>query len=264
MIRWRHHPPTLLLTLALLTGCGLLNTDPVSLDAPIPKLPKEQALKAADANLKVAMAYMQQNNMEIANNRLQRALKLAPDYYATHVLLGHFYRRTQDLNRAEQHLQRALALAPNNSSALDSYAQFLCSTKKYQQAREYFLKAATNPLYETPEIPYTNLASCLLETDEKTEAMQYLLQALQINPRIPLALLRVATLQLENNDALVARAYLQRYETVARHTPRSLWLAIQIERRLNNADGISSYELTLRKLYPDSPEAHQLSAQGQR
>ena len=263
MRQWQY-PTTLLLTLALSTGCGSLQSDPTSLDAPIPKLPKEQALKAADANLKVAVAYMQQNNMETANNRLQRALKLAPDYYATHILLGHFYQRTKHPERAEQHLQRALTLAPDNASAMDAYAQFLCSQKKYQQAREYFLKAATNPLYETPEIPYTNLASCLLEANEKAAALQYLLQALRINPKVPLALLRVASLKLENNDALTARAYLQRYESVAQHTSRSLWLAIQIERQLDNADGVASYELTLRKLYPDSPEAHHLNQQGQR
>ena len=252
-----------LLPILVLTGsCASNVASPEKdepLEAPIPdNLPPEQALKAADANLKVAMAYMQQNDMENANRKLQRAVKLAPEYYVTHLMLGRFYERIREPKRAEQHFKRALQLKPGDSSALDNYAQFLCSADRRDEARKYFLEAATNPLYETPEIPYTNLATCLLAVDRKEEALDYLLKALQINPRLARALLSVVALKMDQEDALTARAYMKRYEAVSRHTPASLWLAVQIERRLENPDGVASYEMTLRNLYPDSIEAHRL------
>lgn len=231
------------------------------LEAPVPELPPDQAIKAADANLKVAMAYMQQNDMENANRKLQRALKLAPEYYVTHLMLGRLYQRLQELKLAERHFKYALELKPEDSSALDNYAQFLCVEGRAEEAQEYFLQAADNPLYETPEIPYTNLATCLISADRKEEALDYLLKALQINPQVAQALLHVARLKIEQNDARTARAYMKRYEAVSRHTPGSLWLAVQIERSLGNRDGQASYEMTLRNLYPDSIEAHSLNQQ---
>lgn len=245
-------------------GCASSGADIAKdkpLEAPVPDLPPDQALKAADANLKVAMAYMQQNDMENANRKLQRALKLAPEYYVTHLVLGRLYQRIRELELAERHFKYALKLKPGDSSALDNYAQFLCAEGRDQEAQEHFLQAAANPLYETPEIPYTNLATCLISADRKAEALRYLLRALQINPQVAQALLHVARLKIEQNDPQTARAYIKRYEAVSQHTPGSLWLAVQIERSLGNRDGQASYEMTLRNLYPDSIEAHNLNRQ---
>ncbi|HBF06601.1 MAG TPA: type IV pilus biogenesis/stability protein PilW, partial [Gammaproteobacteria bacterium] len=52
----------------------------------------------------------------------------------------------------------------------------------------------------------------------------------------------------------LAARYLREYSSIARHTPRSLWLGIQIERVNGDADAMASYVLALRNLYPKSPE----------
>ena len=57
---------------------------------------------------------------------------------------------------------------------------------------------------------------------------------------------------------LSARGYLQRYQQVARHTAKSLWLGIQIEQELGDKDAVSSYVLQLKNNFPDSQEAMQL------
>jgi type IV pilus assembly protein PilF len=65
----------------------------------------------------------------------------------------------------------------------------------------------------------------------------------------------MAQLSFGNKNYLSARAHLQRYLAVSRHSPVSLWLGIKIEKKLGNKDALSSYAMSLRNNYPDSREA---------
>ena len=60
---------------------------------------------------------------------------------------------------------------------------------------------------------------------------------------------------------LSARAYLQRFLEVSKHTAASLWMGIRIERQLGDKDAIASYKLALRNNFPDSNEATLLEAE---
>ena len=57
---------------------------------------------------------------------------------------------------------------------------------------------------------------------------------------------------------LPSRGYLQRYLEIAKHTPKSLWLGIRIERELGDRDALASYALQLENGYPDSQETRLL------
>ena len=61
---------------------------------------------------------------------------------------------------------------------------------------------------------------------------------------------------------LPARGYLQRYAEVARHSPRSLWLGVRIERELDDRDAEASYALQLEKNFPDSAQTKLLLESG--
>ena len=64
----------------------------------------------------------------------------------------------------------------------------------------------------------------------------------------------MARLTFGANNYLSARAYLQRYSEVARHTPESLWLGIRVERILGDKNALASYGLSLKGNYPDAAE----------
>jgi type IV pilus assembly protein PilF len=68
----------------------------------------------------------------------------------------------------------------------------------------------------------------------------------------------MAAISYEDAQYLPARAYLQRYLVVARHTARSLWLGIRIERKLGDVDAVASYALALSNRFPESDEARLL------
>ena len=62
---------------------------------------------------------------------------------------------------------------------------------------------------------------------------------------------------------LPARAYLERYLAVSSHSPQSLWLGVQIERKLGDKNSASSYAMMLKSNYPDSRETQLLLESGE-
>ena len=217
--------------------------------------PRTDTNQAAMTNLNLAVEYMRRGEYEAALEKLNRAYRYDPHYYATHNTYGLLYQRLGDAGKAEEHFKRAIDLFPTDGATHNYYGQFLCQNKRFDQAEEEFLKAAKNPLYETPEIPLGNAGSCALMNKNPAQAETYFRQALEANPKLPNTLLQMSQLSFDKGNHLSARAYLQRYLEVGRHTPQSLWLGIQIERVLGDKNAVSSYTLLLRNNFPDSVEA---------
>lgn len=72
--------------------------------------------------------------------------------------------------------------------------------------------------------------------------------------KLPRSYLALSQIEFDKQNYVKARENLQKFDEIARHTPQSLWLGIQIQRILGNKDALASYELALRKLYPYSEE----------
>lgn len=208
----------------------------------------------AISNLNLGIEYMRQGAYENALRNLEKAKKADPGYSPIYNVLGLLYQRLGDSSKAEDNFKRALGLNSNDSSTLNNYGSFLCQQDRLEDAERTYLKAAANPLYETPEIAITNIGLCLYNNQKEIEAEKYFRQALQLNPRVPQALIKMCEISLKLPNYLSARGYLQRYQEVARHTSKSLWLGIQIERELGDKDAVSSYALLLKNNYPDSQE----------
>ena len=71
----------------------------------------------------------------------------------------------------------------------------------------------------------------------------------------PPALLELVIINFDSDNYFLVRAFLQRYESVAGHTPESLWIGIQSENAEGNEQGASRYARLLRETFPDSEEA---------
>jgi type IV pilus assembly protein PilF len=218
--------------------------------------------EVADANLRLAVAYLEKRNYEKALEKLERARTADPRYPAVYNTFGVLYQQIGKMELAESNFKNALNLAPDDSSILNNYGQFLCVTNRPQEAMEAFLKASRNPLYETPELALANAGTCLLRSGDQAGAEQYFRNALDLNPRLPSALIQMADIKYQHEDYLAARGYFQRYTEVTRHTPRSLWLGIRIERELGDKNAVSSYALLLRSNFPNSEEAQLLQQAG--
>ncbi len=209
----------------------------------------------AAANLDLGIEYMKQGAYENALKNLEKARKADPGYAPTYNVIGLLYQQLGDSKKAEDNFKHALSLNNNDSSTLNNYGNYLCQQNRLEEAEKTFLKAAANPLYESPEIAITNAGLCLSNNQRENDAEKYFRQALQLNPRVPQALIKMCEISFKQPNYLSARGYLQRYQQVARHTATSLWLGIQIEQELGDKDAVSSYVLQLKNNYPDSQEA---------
>lgn len=224
--------------------------------------PSSSTNAAATANLSLAVEYMQRREYEKALDKLERARQADPGYALTYNTYGVLYQSLGDNTRAEQNFKRALQLGGNDSATMNNYGRFLCQQNRVEEADEVFRKSAANPLYETPEIPLANAGICMLGVNRAPEAEKYFRRALEINPRMPAALLHMSRMSHDHGDDLKARGYLQRYVEVGKHTAESLWLGIQVEEKLGDKDSVASYSLLLRNNFPDSEQAQKLRSSG--
>lgn len=215
--------------------------------------------RLAEINTQLGVEYMKEGKYETALKKLEKAVEIDGNYARAYDVLGLLYARLGENVNAEQNFKRALQLAPNDSSILNNYGQFLCRNGSAAEGQAMFAKAVENPLYQTPQNSYTNAAICALEQQkDKAAAQEFLRKALEKDPEMPIALLRMSQVTYESNNYMAAKGYFERYKQVASHTPESLFLGVQIEQKLGDSEAADNYAMLLRDKFPDSQEAHQL------
>ncbi len=215
--------------------------------------------KMAKTYLQLGIEYMRAGQNNVALKELKKALNVDNNYADAHNAIAVLYERLGAYDQAKKHYQIAEKLKPNDSDIHNNYGQFLCKHKQWPEAEKHFLKAVENPLYQTPEIPYTNLGLCALQYKDTAKAETFFHKALQKNPKFPRTLFQMAQLTYEQGRYQQARDYLQRYLEIAKHVPQTLWLGIHIERALNNREMEARYTLSLRRDFPNSKEAKLLN-----
>ena len=215
-----------------------------------------QEERASAVNVELGIGYMQQNNLELANEKLLKALRQDPDSTRANYIYAILQDRLLQKEIAEKHYRIAIRLDPNNSEANNNYGAFLCRNGREIESVEYFLQALENPLYKTPEFAYTNAAVCLIKVDRQAKAKQYLSKALAARGDFPAALLPMGQLLFDEGDHANARRVLTRLHQVSQPTAKSLWLAIRNEIELGGASSGEVERLgeQLQQNFADSSE----------
>jgi type IV pilus assembly protein PilF len=215
--------------------------------------PKERAQAHAD----LGAVYLQQGRLDVALEEFSLASKIEPSYAAAYNGLALVQAALGQDAVAELNFKKAVQLEPLNSEAHNNYGSFLCARNRLDESIKEFMAALKNPLYATPAMAYTNAAVCSLRKNDSVQAEGYLLRALQLDPLAGLAAYQLATIQFKRKDALAAKKTLQAALS-SKASADMLWLAIQIERALGDANLEASYALELRQNYPESEQAQLL------
>ena len=213
-----------------------------------------QNQKASAVNVQLGIGYLQQNKLELASEKLTKAVRQDPDSAAAHNAYAILQDRLQQYELAEYHYERATELDPDDSQAANNYGTFLCRQGREREAEEYFIQATRNPLYRTPEYAYTNAAICLQKVGETEDALEYLRKALAAKSDFAAALLAMADIKFEAGDYEAARLYVDRFHLVARPSAKSLWLAIQNTLQLDGRADVSELVKELETRFPESRE----------
>ena len=217
------------------------------------------ANEAAVANMNLGAGYLRQGNMELAIERLQRALAQDPKLVQAHTPIALAYDLIGNLEEAENHFKRATELDSTDGSAANGYAAFLCTHgNRWAEARPYFRRAADDTKYDTPEVALTNAGVCARDAGELEAAEESFRAALMRNPRFADALLNMLELTYQRGEYLQTRAFMQRYLDVRPATASVLLMCVNAERALNNAAAADRCAAQLRSGFPGSPELQQL------
>lgn len=238
---------------ALLAGCVTGSSRP----PPAAASKKE----AAQYNMQLGISYLRQGDYKAAQGKLEKAVaedaSLVPGWLA----LGLVLERLGDPAGAEKNYRRALALDGSNPDALNALAVFLCLQKSEPaEALRYFDKAIAVPLSKADAnkaMLYTNAGTCAKRVDlDRAEA--YLRQAIATDPGFRDALLQLADVAFTRQNALQARAFLERYLAAGRATPDALWLGVRVEKALGERTMAARYAERLKKEFPESAQTRQL------
>lgn len=221
--------------------------------------PGRSNTEAALTNLQLAVEYMKLDNLPVAREKMERALRQDPQNATVQATAGVLYERLGDDARAEQHYASGSRLGRNDPNIQNTYAGFLCRKGKTAAGEKLFLEVARNPLYQVPDVAYTNAGVCVRgAADGGTRAEAYFRQALVIQPNSSEALLQLGDLLMQRDDALGARAMVQRYLAVNKPSPEVYWLGVRAERKAGDATAAAGYARKLQTEFPNSDQAQQL------
>jgi len=219
------------------------------------------AEKAGTLNKQLGTVYLQQGNLALAKEKLERAEQYNPKDPEIHSVLALLYARLDIPKEVDAHYKTAIRLAPNNPQIINNYAVYLCKNGRPEEGVKRFLEAAKNPLYRTPEAAYTNAGVCLRENKKLDEATNSFRRALIIAPNNAEAVYQLADLDRERGQLTQARDLVDRFLTNNEATADILLLGANLARAQNDRVGEEKYTRRLRVEFPASEQLRSLNEQ---
>lgn len=230
----------------ILGGCVTTTTGPADPDT---------GEDAAEYNYQLGVRYLQNENFDLARDRLQRAVDLDPRMGKAYMTLGMAYEALDNLRLATESYEASVRVEPRNYELQNGYAVFLCRQREFEKARRHFSRAANHPENDTAETTLTNAGLCMQQKPDAAAAEAFFREALERKANYGEALLQLCLLKFQQQDFLGSRAFLQRFMSSNRSTAGVLLLAAEIEGKLGNERGRTEFINQLLREFPESPEA---------
>jgi type IV pilus assembly protein PilF len=209
----------------------------------------------AELRMELASAYYAEGQYSTALKEVDTALAIDPTLAGAHGLRGLVLMQTGQDKQAERSLRGALRLAPDNPDWQNNMGWFVCQRQSAKAAMPYFLQALSNKTYSSPQKALLNAGLCSLKDQDAVNAESYFLRALQFEPNLVLARVKLAKIYFERGDLTKARRHILVAVQSEKIVVEDLMMAIHIERKLGDRAAEKSLVSKLKRLYPDSPKA---------
>jgi len=220
---------------------------------------ESEARRRARIRMELAIGYFQEGRFNVALDELKQSLTADPNFAEAIGILALVYMELGQKDLAEQNFRRAMQLKPNDSDLNVNYGWFLCVNGRERDSIAFFLAALKNPLYERPSIAWQNAGLCSMKLKDMGNAETYLRRAYEIDPDGPMTSVTLARIYFDRGEVDQARFMVSNINRSPSAYPGSLWLGLRIERKLGNAGEASALAATLRRAFPNSPEAQRLA-----
>jgi type IV pilus assembly protein PilF len=214
---------------------------------------------ASNYNMQLGMAYLNQGDLALAKEKMDRAMTENPGDPAVHSAMAMLQERLGHPEKADTEFKTALRLGPGSPDILNNYAVYLCRNGRTDEGVKTFEEAAHNPLYKTPEAAYTNAGVCLRSAKRDTQAAMSFERALQVKPNFAEAAFQLAELDFQRGEVLEARETINSFVTSFDATPDILLLAVRIARKQGDRLAEEKFARKLRLDFPTSDQARALA-----
>jgi type IV pilus assembly protein PilF len=210
--------------------------------------------KQIESYIALGVGYIRNHEYQRAKDNLSRAIKLDPSSAHAHTMLGYVFQLEGENEAAEQYFRTAIKLDSNYSLARNNFGAFLFERQRYEEAAAQLRKASEDRIYAKRSQVFENLGMCYKELNRAKEAEEAFARSIQLNPAQNRALLEITDIRFKQRNYVEAQSFYTRYNKVAGHNAKSLWLGIQLARIFNKEDEVASYALLLKNVFPASPE----------
>jgi type IV pilus assembly protein PilF len=201
---------------------------------------------------------MREGDLTTAREKVEKALDQDPHTATTQLAAAFVFDRLGESKKAESHFEEALKLSRDDPNVMNSYAGFLCLKGDRKRGEAMLLEAAASPLNRTPEVAYANAGRCARSDGRPKDAEKHFRAALARKPDQQDSLFQMAELEHDLGNDLQARAFLERYVSLAPDSAAALWLGYRIERGLGDQGQAGLYSQRLKKDFPMSAETSAL------
>ena len=212
--------------------------------------------RAVQSNVNLGMNYLRLGNRDNAQRAFNTALEIDRNSAEAHQGLA----LVRQLNGENELAEKEFKLALNSRADFSmaniefSYGRFLFDNKRYQEARDWFVKSSSDLSYSNRANAIYHIGLVSLKLNDLAKAQASFEHTVNLDKRNSGAALELAELSFNQEDYASTKRYLDQYLALAKHSPRSLWLGIRLERIFKNKDQEQSYALLLKNLFPYSKE----------
>lgn len=213
-----------------------------------------EAQRRSRIRLELAVGYYGQGQLEVALDEVKQAIAADPDNADAYGMRGLIYMDMGEVGLADDNLQRALKLAPNNPDIANNYGWFLCKNGREKESIAYFQNALKSRSYLSPAKALTNAGVCSAKLKDGVSAERYFLQAFQFDASNPLTNVNLANIAADRHDTERARFYMTLVTKIDVLSADILWIAIKVERKLGDRVAETNLVTQLRRVYPGSAE----------
>ncbi len=214
---------------------------------------------ASNYNMQLGMAYLNQGDLGLAKEKLDRAVTENPGDPNVHSAMAMLQERLGHPDQADKEFKTALNIGPRSPDVLNNYAIYLCRTGRVDEGVKTFEEAAHNALYRTPEAAYTNAGVCLRGAKRDTQAAMSFQRALQVRPSFAEAAYQLADLDLQRGEVQSARDTVDRFCASYEPTADLLLIGVRITRKLGDRAAEEKFAQKLRMDFPSSDQTRALA-----
>src|SRR3990172_119566 len=155
--------------IVILSGCGLTKS-------------RMKSDRDADAHHMLGIAYLNENNLQLAFMEFVKAVEFNPNEKTYHYALGHVYFKMNKFVEAVKSYSNALAIDPMYGDAHNSLGVVYGKMERWDDAISEYQKALSNPQYTSPQQARSNLGTAYFNKDDYQSAITEFKEAIRLQP----------------------------------------------------------------------------------